>query len=137
MAVVDTNVLAYLLLGTEPFRAEVGDFWRQASDVIAPDSWRCELANVLWMAVRAEVITQDGAQRRFRRAERLIGRTESARPLRAPAIGVAVREDHPVYDTLFVVLARREGLPLATFDRRLLDRFPDVAVRPGQLASQR
>jgi predicted nucleic acid-binding protein len=36
-----------------------------------------------------------------------------------------------VYDTLFVELAVREQLSLATFDRALLRAFPDIAVRPG------
>ena len=38
-----------------------------------------------------------------------------------------------VYDTLFVELAIREQLPLATFDTALLKAFPDVAVRPTAL----
>ena len=38
-----------------------------------------------------------------------------------------------VYDTLFVELAGRERLPLATFDRRILSAFPGIAKRPGDL----
>jgi len=38
-----------------------------------------------------------------------------------------------VYDTLFVELAARERLPLATFDAALLKAFPDIAVRPAAL----
>jgi predicted nucleic acid-binding protein len=38
-----------------------------------------------------------------------------------------------VYDTLFVELAIREQLPLATFDAALLKAFPDVAARPAAL----
>jgi predicted nucleic acid-binding protein len=41
-----------------------------------------------------------------------------------------------VYDTLFVELARRENLPLATFDAKVIAAFPDVAVRPKVLAPQ-
>jgi predicted nucleic acid-binding protein len=39
----------------------------------------------------------------------------------------------PVYDTLFVELAIREELPLATFDAALQRAFPDVARRPAAL----
>ena len=35
------------------------------------------------------------------------------------------------YDTLFVELASREGLPLATFDTKLLAVFPGIAKPPG------
>jgi predicted nucleic acid-binding protein len=47
-----------------------------------------------------------------------------------PAFDLAVEHDHPVYDTLFIALAQREGLRVATFDRRMLDRFPAWAFEP-------
>jgi predicted nucleic acid-binding protein len=51
-------------------------------------------------------------------------------PLRARALDLALRRDHPVYDCLYVALAQREGLPLLTADRRLAERFrDDAAVR--------
>jgi len=48
--------------------------------------------------------------------------------------GALVRGHHSglaVYDTLFVELAVREGLPLLTFDAAVLRAFPQVAVRPA------
>jgi predicted nucleic acid-binding protein len=41
-----------------------------------------------------------------------------------------------VYDSLFVELAYREGLPLATFNSTIRQRFPDVAKRPKELLSR-
>jgi len=38
-----------------------------------------------------------------------------------------------VYDTLFVELASRERLSLATFDSKVLAAFPEIAKRPGAL----
>ena len=38
-AVVDTNVLAYYLLRTEPFYEDACSFFRAAREVWAPDSW--------------------------------------------------------------------------------------------------
>jgi hypothetical protein len=40
-----------------------------------------------------------------------------------------------VYDTLFVELAVREEMPLATFDAAVLKAFPDIAVRPSAVVS--
>ena len=45
--VVDTNVLAYYLLKTEPFVDELRGFWRRVEAAHAPASWEAELANVL------------------------------------------------------------------------------------------
>ncbi len=50
--VVDTNVIAYYLLGTAAFVDEVKAFWSAVTAPIAPSSWEAELANVLWMSTR-------------------------------------------------------------------------------------
>jgi len=55
-AVVDTNVLAHFLLGTRPFVDEANRFWHAVDGAIAPAVWESELANVVWMAIRAELI---------------------------------------------------------------------------------
>ena len=47
IAVVDTNVVAYYLLGTEPFIEEVRQFWRTVEEACAPAHWEAELANVV------------------------------------------------------------------------------------------
>jgi predicted nucleic acid-binding protein len=53
--------------------------------------------------------------------------------------GALVRAHHStvaVYDTRFVELAVREGLPLVTFDAAVLKAFPDIAVRPARLTPE-
>ena len=44
--VVDTNVVAYLLLGTERFVAESRRFMAVVDQGLAPALWEAELANV-------------------------------------------------------------------------------------------
>ena len=55
-AVVDTNVIAYFLLGTPKFVAEAREFWNQADELLAPAIWEAEITNVIWMATRARVV---------------------------------------------------------------------------------
>ena len=55
-AVVDTNVVAYLLLGTEAFVDEARTCLDTISNPIAPAHWEAELTNVVWMAVRSGVL---------------------------------------------------------------------------------
>jgi predicted nucleic acid-binding protein len=38
-----------------------------------------------------------------------------------------------VYDTLFVELAEREGVALATFDNKVSKAYPEIAKRPRDL----
>ena len=69
--VVDTNVIAYFLLGTEPFRRECVRFWSAVKEPLAPASWEAEITNVLWMAVRMGVINLPDALDKLRLADSL------------------------------------------------------------------
>lgn len=134
-AVVDTNVVAYYLLGTEPFAREAGWFWRSVRRATAPAVWEAELANVIWMAVRTGVVSSAVGHRRLRLASRLGIRTVPNRLVWQGALARAVGSDVPVYDTLFVELAVREKIPMVTFDAKVLNAFPEVAMRPGTLGA--
>ena len=46
-AVVDTNVIAYYLLGNPIFEAEAREFWETLREPFAPAVWEAELANVV------------------------------------------------------------------------------------------
>jgi len=129
--VVDTNVVAYYLLATEPFVEEVRGFWHRPLDLAAPALWEAEMSNVLWMAVRTGVIDKRVALQRLGMAARLGIRSVATRRLWRGALTRAMNSTIAAYDTLFVELAVRERRPLVTFDAKLLATFPEVAVRPN------
>jgi predicted nucleic acid-binding protein len=135
-AIVDTNVIAYFLLGTEPFAAEAQRFLVHLSNPIAPALWEVEIANVLWMAIRAGVLPADEGPSRLNLAARLGIESVPTRTLLQGSLLRSVTSGIAVYDTLFVELARREACPLATFDRAILKAFPETAARPGTLVSE-
>ena len=132
-AVVDTNVLAYHLLGTPRFAAEAESLLGSAEDILAPSLWEAELANVVWMAARAGVISAQEAPARLALASRLGVRSVAVRTLWHGALLRSLQSNVAVYDTLFVELADREGVALATFNRRLTQAFPKLAKRPREL----
>ena len=134
--VIDTNVVAYLLLGTERFVAESRRFMSVVGQGLAPALWEAELVNVVWMAIRQGVIPPEEGPRRLALAARLGIHSVPSRTLWHGALIRAVSSGLAVYDTLFVELAVREKLPLATFDRKVLKTFPDVASRPADLVPQ-
>ncbi len=134
-AVVDTNVVAYYLLATEPFVDEARRFWRAVGQPLAPALWAAEFANVLWMAVRTGVLAPDEGHRRLDFAARLRIRSVSIRTFWQAALARAMATDIAVYDTLFVELAASQRLPLVTFDAKILKTFPDVACRPRAFVS--
>jgi predicted nucleic acid-binding protein len=134
--VVDTNVIAYYLLATEPFLEEVRAFWHRPLDPAAPSLWEAEVSNVLWMAARTSVIDKPLALRRLGLAARLGIRSVPTRRLWRGALARALNSRTAAYDSLFVELAVRERKPLVTFDTKLLTAFPEVAVRPKALAAK-
>jgi predicted nucleic acid-binding protein len=132
-AVVDTNVIAYLLLGTETFVDEARACFERVATPLAPAHWEAELANVVWMAARAGVLTATDAPARLGLARRLGIETVSTATLCQGALLRAIDSGVAVYDTLFVELAVRAACPLVTFDKAVLKAFPKLACRPRDL----
>jgi len=135
--VVDTNVIAYYLLGTEPFRKESVTFWHEAKDVWAPASWEIEFTNTVWLSVKAGVLDPEEALERLRLAAQLRITSVPVSELWQGSLSRAINSNHPAYDTVFVELAARLRCPLATFDRRVLAKFREIAVRPAALRAGR
>lgn len=133
-AVIDTNVAAYLVLGTEHFGEEADRFLRLVTVGLAPSSWEAELANVVWLAIRARVLKPEEGVAKLRQAARLGIVSVETRPLCQGALRRSLASGIAVYDTLFVDLAVRERCPLATFDKAVLKAFPEVARRPAAIS---
>ena len=134
-SVVDTNVIAYLLLGTEKHVDEARTFLASVTEAQAPAIWEAELANVLWMATRHKILTIEDATSRLTLADGLGIHSVPNRTLWQAALVRAHRSRVAVYETLFVELAARQQLPLATFDAALLKAFPGIAKRPAELVN--
>jgi predicted nucleic acid-binding protein len=134
-AVVDTNVVAYYLLGTEPHVVEARNFWQATDEPMAPAHWQTELTNVLWMAVGTGTLSASEGHRRLDFGSRLRLRSVPIGSLWQNALTLSLDSGLSAYDTLFVALARRRRLPLVTFDKLVLKAFPDVAKRPSDIAT--
>lgn len=93
-------------------------------DFMAPDIILAEVANGLWKYVRADVLDHTLAQAILTGLEDNWFFTEPVdENLAGEALDIAVHTDHPVYDCLYVALARRHDIPFLTADRRLVRRF--------------
>ena len=132
-AVVDTNVVAYLLLGTPTFVDESRLCFERVGTPLAPAHWEAELANVVWMAVKAEVLSAVDAPARLGLARRLGIESIATTTLSQGALLRAIESGISVYDTLFVELAARSSCPVITFDKAVLKTFPKLAFRPRDL----
>jgi predicted nucleic acid-binding protein len=125
MIVVDTNVLACLLLpGRENERARRA--LRKDPEWAAPLLWRSELRSVLATYVTTQGVELASALALMERAEALL----APRTYEVPSTDVlrlATTSGCSAYDCEFVALAEAARLPLITSDRQILRAFPRLA----------
>jgi len=130
-AVLDASAAVNVVLRTERAPLLIERLERSAL-VIAPTLFHGEVANMLWKYVRAGVLDRDTALTRYEEATGLVDSFEPDEHLTTEALSTAVLHGHPVYDLLYVVLARRYGCKVLTEDRKLvaLLRNMDASMLP-------
>ena len=134
MIVVDANVLAYAVLPGDQTEAALGAFARDP-EWVAPPLWRSEVRNVLATTMREQDLSLEDAIGAWRRATQLV--------LDAPLPGDTARilrlselAGTSAYDCEYVALAEALGLAFVTGDRRLAQRFPDIAMKLSEFAAR-
>ena len=133
MIVVDTNVIAYVLLPgahSELARAAI------ARDPVwaAPLLWRSELRNVLATYLRREHLTLAEAARIQATAESFVEGREFAVDS-ATVLELAASSGCSAYDCEFIALARALDVDCVTSDRALAGAFPETVVTLRRFAA--
>ena len=127
MIVVDSNVLAALLLPTATGTEAAIKLLRLDRDWVAPLLWRSELTNILATGTRNGWFDFEQAVEALSAAEEIMAGGE----FRVPAhdvLRIANLSECNGYDSEYVVLAQDLGIRLVTLDRQVLKAFPDTAV---------
>lgn len=126
MIVVDTNVLAYLLLpGPKTLLAEA--LLLHQPRWAAPPLWRSEWCNVLSTYLRRDLLVLPEAVALMQRAEVLLAGQEQ--PVASEQVlRLAHSSRCSAYDCEFIAAAQKLGVPLVTEDRAVLAAFPEVAM---------
>ena len=120
--VLDASAAVRLIVGPSP--AGIATGLAVADEVFAPRLFTEEVANTLWKYVQAGVFDSKEAINRLRTALALCDHFLDLNPhssdsLLIEALTEACRLNHPVYDLIYLVAARRTGATLATCDQRL------------------
>ncbi len=128
MIVVDTNVIAYLLLAGD--RSEAIDRLREMDpDWIAPRLWLDEFLNVLCTYERTGNLTPEAAVELLEDALALMKEKSYDIPPER-VLAVARRTGCSGYDSQYIALAEDLGLKFYTCDKGILKKCPNVAVAP-------
>lgn len=118
VAVLDASAGVYLV--RDDRRADrVREWLLDCPLVIAPRLYATEVANALWKSAVAEPRPPTWVYPSFQAALDLVGTFHDDEQLIAEALPEAIARRHPVYDCLYLILTRRHGARLLTFDRRL------------------
>jgi len=123
--VVDTNVIAYLLI-PGPW-TEAAEELLQAEPVwAAPPLWRSEFRNILAGYLRRGTLSFEQTLALQSTAESLLAGHETSVDSRA-VLELVRGSNCSAYDCEFVALARQSGSVLYTLDAKLLAAFPETA----------
>ena len=133
MIVVDTNVVAYLLLpGPQTQLAEA--LRRHDRQWAVPTLWRSEFRNVLTQHVRRDLLDLTAALALMHKAEGLLAAHEQ--PVASQQVLHLVSiSSCSSYDCEFVAAAHQLEVPLITEDRAILKAFPTIAKPLHQATS--
>lgn len=126
MIVVNTNILAYLVINGE-FTGQAEDVLRKDPYWVSPPLWQSELSNLLTGYIRRDAITLSTAQEFMNFAIEIMGKgTTAVSP--NTVLGLAASSTCSSYDCEFVALAQSLGIPLVTNDNQVLKEFPGTAI---------
>ena len=127
MIVIDASVLAAFILKEPGWRNLV----KYVKNAVSVDLVFKEVANVIWKACRIrKIVDEDQARRLYSILESMRDKNiflESEDRYLGDALEIALENEITVYDALYIALAARRKLPLATLDKRQ----EEVAARLG------
>ncbi|WP_216905504.1 type II toxin-antitoxin system VapC family toxin [Synechococcus sp. CCY 0621] len=107
------------LITHDPIASGWAEQLGQAPLVLAPELMLTEVANALWKLQRGVGLAGMDPQQLLVDAADLVDQIEPDRHLQVEALALACHLNHPVYDCLYLALARREAALLLTADQRL------------------
>jgi predicted nucleic acid-binding protein len=128
IAVLDASAaVASLFASTRS--ARVAELLGTANAVLAPDLMVSEMTNAIWKYVRAGALDQETASTLADTAIGLVDEYVPVRTLHREALAFSIHTDHPVYDSMYLVLARRNDAVLLTGDKKMRKLAADHGIR--------
>jgi predicted nucleic acid-binding protein len=117
--VVDASVAVKWVL-PEPGSDQAAALRTEEPDVIAPSLIVAEIGNALWKSALRKDLSRSEALDALRIATAHFNRLIGFEDLAADAMALAIDGRHPVYDCLYLALARRENAALVTADEAMI-----------------
>lgn len=100
----------------------------QGERVVTSSLFQVEVRSAFWKYVQAGLLTPDQAVGRANMALALVDEFVPIEENMAESFAEAMRLGHPVYDMLYVTLARRNATTLFTVDKKLVRLCESIGV---------
>ena len=133
MIVVDTNTVAYLYLPNRHTPA-IETLLRLDSNWAAPMLWRSEMRNILALYLRKDILGIDDALDIQYQAEILLSDNEYEVNSNS-VLPLTKQSNCSAYDCEFISLAKSLSTKLITFDKKLINAFPEIACTASEFIS--
>ena len=111
-----------------PTAEPVIDKLEQASLVLVPQLYFSETANALWKYVSHNQLSAEQAIERYQEICALPDQAISDQTLAMEALSLASANNHPVYNMIYAVLARRNACGVLSKDSRLAKLLGSIGV---------
>lgn len=125
--VLDVSAAFMIAIGSKE-KDRVLPTFESAQLVLAPDLFWAEASNTAWKYHRWKELPLEEAKLLASRAISLVDQFEPSETLWTPALDLAARLGHPVYDMIYLVLAQREKAALLSADKQLLTLGEKVGI---------
>lgn len=128
MIVADTNLVSYLLINGV-YSDEAIRIVEKDAHWVAPPLFYSEFRNVLTSYLRHRDMKLPESYAIMRQAELLmVGKIIDVQS--RAILRLVATSNCSAYDCEFVALAHQLGVPLVTYDKKILREFPETAVSP-------
>ena len=125
MIIADTNVIAYLFIEGD-YTAKAKELLKSDPIWLSPFLWRSEFRNVLRLYMCQNYLSVEDAQNIMNEAEKFMKGNEYE-VNSFEVLELASQSQCSAYDCEYVALAKRLRLDLYTSDKKILNKFPDIA----------
>ena len=116
--ILDTSAAVEVVLQRDKSKS-FSDHLSNADWVLAPDVFISEIVNVFWKYYQFGDLSLDICESGIENSIAIVDDIINAKELYKEAFALSCISRHPVYDTLFLVLARRHIGTLLSLDKKL------------------
>ena len=108
----------------------------EADWVISVDLFVAEVTNVFWKYHAFEDLPIDLCETSLERALKLIDNFELTIDLYSEAFALSCQINHPVYDSMYLALARRKNAIFLTMDKKLQTQAKKLSIKSLSLTQE-